>query len=301
MGIVDQSLKAAALAEPLFVVKNLGKLLGWNLTFRSWHNTQEIPLPAGPEREADLAVLCDCPEIEEAISVVLEFQAQINREKLKILLLEVTTFDVYVKDKELQKPIKHFGSLIYLTGECPQSEYNNVSPLNVGTQFQPAVWNIAHDSAEQTLSEIENNETTWGGLFWVPLMQGAHDAKLIQRWLSLVQHKVPKSEQAQVRNIALIFSALPKRYQEWSVIKQEENMWESPYVDEILGIGAVRAKREALTRFLRIRHPGILQQPGIELAINNQSSLELLDSWIDAAAAANTPDDFLAVIKSKKT
>jgi hypothetical protein len=78
-------------------------------------------------------------------------------------------------------------------------------------------------------------------------------------------------------------------------------MWESPYVDEIQNRATLRAKREDLTRFLRIRHPGILQQPGIELAINNQSSLELLDSWIDAAYRANTPDDFLAVIKSKKT
>jgi hypothetical protein len=84
------------------------------------------------------------------------------------------------------------------------------------------------------------------------------------------------------------------------VIEQEENMWESPFVDEILGIGAVRVKREALLRGLQLRFPKVLTEE-VRLAINNQSSLELLDAWLDAAFSDTSGKAFLAVIKSKQT
>src|SRR4051812_18083043 len=83
MGAFDQSAKYAATAEPGFVLQRLRPLLGLTLTFWKWFITKGVPLPGGPDREADLVAIADDPtavaddpkEPGKAWLLIHEFQA----------------------------------------------------------------------------------------------------------------------------------------------------------------------------------------------------------------------------------
>jgi hypothetical protein len=59
MGVFDQAARLATMAGPGFVLARLGSLTGLVLAFRRWFNVKGVPLPAGPDREADLIAVAD--------------------------------------------------------------------------------------------------------------------------------------------------------------------------------------------------------------------------------------------------
>src|SRR5688572_4272030 len=89
MGAFDQAARYAAQADPDAVVGRALAPTGVALRFRDWLDTRALPLPGGPDRTADLVAALDDPATADRPALlVLEFQAQVDPDKLDVTLEE---------------------------------------------------------------------------------------------------------------------------------------------------------------------------------------------------------------------
>ncbi len=101
MGVFDQAARYATVAEPGFVLARLRPLTGLTLGWRRWFDTRAVPLPGGPDREADLVAVCDeGGKAGPAWLLVFEVQSEHDEEKPRVLQLEALLFLVYARDAD---------------------------------------------------------------------------------------------------------------------------------------------------------------------------------------------------------
>jgi hypothetical protein len=299
VGAFDQSARYAAVAEPGFVLQRLRPLLDLTLAFRGWFNTRSVPLPGGPDRDADLvAIADDDADADRAWLLIHEFQAQADADKAAVIQLEAMIFLCYAKDVESGggrfRPLPVF---VHLHGEPANNVVSVRTPSGRGFTGEPVEWDVVKDSAAETLDKVNSGEFSWGALFWISLMLGADDDKVVERWLRLVEETVPSEFRLNVRHIALVFSELAGRRPAWNRVVQGVAMTESAVVNEIIQLGELRMARNDLLRLVRLRFPALLTQD-VERAIADQPSLALLKTWLDSAFdPATTAESFLAVLR----
>src|SRR5262249_48017721 len=100
MGVYDQAARFAARADPGTAPGGLvagggGWVAVWAgkgvaLRWREWLDTRSLPLPGGPDRTADLVAALDDPAApDKPWLMVIEFQAQVDPDKLDATLEEV--------------------------------------------------------------------------------------------------------------------------------------------------------------------------------------------------------------------
>jgi hypothetical protein len=197
----------------------------------------------------------------------------------------------WLTTKSLPLPV-----FIYLAGSCPRSEVSVQTPSGHGFVGKPPVWEVANDSAAETLARVASGEYPWGALFWTVLMPGAEEDVVIDLWRRLRDDKVPPKHRGDVTNLTLVFADLVGRHLAWERVKEEVKMTESPYANSLTAEARLNERRESLREVIRARFPEALT-PDVERAIAAQPSLTLLRDWLTAAAAARAPEDFLAALR----
>jgi hypothetical protein len=186
--------------------------------------------------------------------------------------------------------------LIYLVGECPPAEavVDMTTPTGFGMRHAPLLWPIAQDDAAATLDALAAGEATWGVLFWLPLMSGADDDRMVARWRAMVDALPDERRRRDVMAICQIFAGLAGRGQLWRRNMEGWTTTESPIVNEWMAEVAAESEittlRKALTLFLRGRFRTIPED--VAEAIRAQPSREMLEEW---AAHAGTVDSMEAV------
>lgn len=292
----DQSARYAALTEPGFVLARLAPLIGLPLTFRRWFPTRTVPLPGGPDRDADLVAIADAPGAQPWLPI-FEFQSQHDPDKPDVLHLEASVFRCHARDTDrtggLFQPLPVF---VYLKDAGHAVGVSIRTPTGCGYSGDPVLWEVANDAAADTLAKVAANEYSWGALFWVSLMAGGADAEVVRVWQRLRDEKVPPHSRADVTHIALMFAELAGRRPAWNRVLEEVTMTESQVYNEILEQGEMRLARVDLTRVIRLRFPAILT-PDVERAIADQPNLRLMRDWLDAAFTVATADELLAVLR----
>ncbi len=273
-------------------------MIGLVLLFRRWFNVKGVPLPGGPDREADLVAVADEPdEKKPAWLLIFEVQSQHDAAKPRVLLLEASVFLCYAQDTEREGgPFRPLPVFVYLTGKCPTNAVAIRTPTGCGFQCDPALWEVGEDSAEQTLAKVEADELPWGALFWVSLMKGADKEGPIGLWRRLLDEKVPRRSRADVAYVASLFAELTGRWVAWNRVVGDVNMTESVIANSMIELGQMRATRATLLEFIKGRFPEALTTD-VERAIADQPSLDLLREWVAAAARARTAEEFLEVLR----
>ena len=165
----------------------------------------------------------------------------------------------------------------------------------------PRDWNVADDDAASALEAVAAGAVLWGTLFWVPLMAGADDDAIAQRWKEVVTNGVDdRSTRGNLAVVALVFAELAGRAIIWNRALEDFDMTESQVVNDWISKGVLKGQltegRELLLRLLNKRFPGAVP-PEVAKLISEQESLDLLNHWFDAAASAVTYDEFFAVLK----
>jgi hypothetical protein len=281
MGAYDKASRRATQEEPLAVCARLGELAKLRWRFADWTQTQTAPKVEGRDQTADrLAILEDLDAPGRLWLGVMEFQSQHEADKLDDLFAESAQFRRTLRHGE-QRDRKYavMPVLVYLVGKCPKegAALDMRSPGGHGLLHAPVVWEVGEDSAVEALDAYEQGKTTWGILFWVPLMRGADDATLAERWRDLVL-KLPAANQAMLPPIAFVFAGLAGRGQVWRRVLEEWNMTESPIVNEWMEQSRLLEAREMLLLFLRSRFPNAVPEDVIEL-IKSQPSHAILRDW----------------------
>lgn len=293
MGVYDQAGRFAVSAEPAFVLKRLGPVTGLTLVFRRWLPTRGLPLPGGPDRDAD-RVADDANAPERPWLLIFENQAQHDPDKPKVLQLEALVFLNHAKDTDRGggelRPLPVF---VYLRGECPRAGVEVRTPTGCGFVGTPAVWEVARDDAAECLAKLARGEVSWGALFWVPLMAGGGAAAA--EWRGLLDQRVPEKQRAEVAYVALLFAELAGCRADFERLLQGVIITESAVYNEVFDLGQMRLARKDLTRVIRLRFPELLT-PDVERAIADQPNLVLMMEWLDAAFTVPTAADLMTVL-----
>src|SRR5262249_38053663 len=236
MRIFDQAGWIAATTEPGFVLVRLRPETGLDLVFRAWFQDRAIQLPGGAEREPDLLAVADERGADgPAWLLVFEMQSAHAEEKPKVALHEAATFLLYAQDKERGGgPFRPLPVFVYLKGKSPGVKVVVRTPTGRGLECDPPVWEVAEDSAPEALAKIASGEFPWGALFWIALMRGADEEKVIGLWQRLRDDKAPRDARATLTHVALIFAELAGRRPAWKDIKEGVDMTESVYVNELM-------------------------------------------------------------------
>jgi len=303
MGVFDQAARFAEKADPGVVPERLLRSSGLVLSFHDWFDTRPFPLPGGPDRIADLvAVLDDPAALDKPWLMVLEFQAQVDEDKLEVTLEEVAILRSRARHGEDRKgKYKVVAGLVYLQGRCPESVLDMTLPNGRGTRHEALVWNVADDDAALALEAVASGRKSWGLLFWVPLMAGGGEEAVIAHWKEVVLAGVEdRGMRGNLAGIALVFAELAGRVPAWKHGLEGFEVTESQIVNEWISQGHTTGRleqgRRDLLEVLQERFPGAAPAEVIQL-INHQESLVLLHDWFRAALRADTFEQFMAVLR----
>ncbi len=303
MGVYDQAARYAAQAEPEAVIARLLRDTGEPLSFGRDFDTRTVPLPGGPDRTGDLAVILTGPvEVAESVLLMIEFQARHDEDKLDATFLAAAQYRHYARHgPDRRGKFNVQTALVYLTDRCPARELRMQLAGGSGSVHTCLVWDVAGDAASQTLDDVTAGRATWGALFWVALQTGAGDATVIQRWKDLVAERVTTTRtRSDMAGIALVFAELAGCLRAWQDALGGWGMTESQVVngwqEQARREGTLAAHRRDLLTVLGRRFPG---QVTAELRdfIQQQDSGEMLHDWLTAALDAAALDDFMVILR----
>jgi hypothetical protein len=244
-----------------------------------------------------VAALSDVDIDDKPWLIVLEFQAQVDTEKLDVTLEEVAI----LRSRVRKGKYKVAAGLVYLRGRCPEGVLNMTLPNGAGTRHQALVWNVEEDDAIRSLQEVSVGQSSWGMLFWVPLMADGGEEAVIARWKEVVADKVPdRRTSGNLASIALMFAELAGCKLAWSRELEGFDMTESQVVNGWISQGdargELRTQRQNLLDVLEGRFPGAAPSEVVKL-IQQQESIELLHDWSHEALRASTFEHFMAVLR----
>ncbi len=302
MGVYDQAARYATLDEPQAVIAQVARIAGLSLRFHQWEESRTTPVPGERDRTADkVAVLHDAAAPERPWLLLAEFQAQHDADKLDVTLTEAARLRFAVRHGEDRRGrYRVLTALVYLRGACPDESLDMTTPSGLGTRHAPVIWNVADDRADATLDELAAGQTTWGILFWVPLMAGGGDALIIERWKELAGALPEARQRADLARIVPFFAELANCLPAWQKALEEWKMTESPLMNSWIEKAQQDAKleqaREDLIQVLNIRFPNQISKEVLE-TIHQQPSLTMLHDWFRSAVGMASLADFLGILR----
>ena len=301
MGVFDQAGRFAAQSHPEIVPGRRVHQSGLVLTFREWIDTRTLPLPGGPDRTADLVAAMENPKApDKPWLIVMEFQAQVDAQKIDVTLEEVAVLRNRVRHGlDRTESYNVVAMIVYLRGRCPVTVIDMTLPDGFGTRHAPLVWNVEVEDAARIIEAVASGEISSGMLFWVPLMAGAGEVEIASRWKDVATATISDArKRGDLASVAMVFAELAGRVPEWQRGLEGFEMTESMIVNGWIRQGEVKGKlashRQILLRLLERKFPGLVPQD-IARFINQQESLEVLNLWIDEVASSNTIEEFIAV------
>ena len=154
--------------------------------------------------------------------------------------------------------------------------------------------NLATHNAAETLGKIATGQFARGVLPWIPLMQGADEAGIIQQWKTLAAQEPDSRSRSDYGGLALVFAEAAKRWPIWKEALKEWNMVESQQVLEWMAQGRsegeVSGERNALLRILEKRYSPLPAE--LLTKLRQTQDLALLRSWFDVALGTTTLAEF---------
>src|SRR5262249_19654889 len=119
-------------------------------------------------------------------------------------------------------------AMVHLTGEADPRQMDMRTPAGSGLLHRPLLWDVARDNATEILAKAEAGVTPWAMLAWMPLMSGAGEEIIVQRWRDVLEKAVPEGRRrSDLRWAALLFSELARIQPTWERGLKESIMGES--------------------------------------------------------------------------
>ena len=250
------------------------------------------------DQAARFAAKADPSRPDEPWLVVLEFQTRPEAGKLDVTLEEVAA----LRARERHGPDGSgrylvTAGIVHLTGRPGESILDMSFADGTGLRFAPPTWDIAEDSAPETLEGVASGRLSWGKLLWVPLMQAADELELIEQWRVLFLEKIgdPQRRQDLFRTV-LTFAEAASIRKIWRRAMEGVELTESPLWNEWIAESIARVNRKHAMQVVQAKFPGS-DSSEVLRTIELQDDPDILQDRFNAAVVAPTLADFVNHLK----
>ncbi len=303
MGMFDQTARQASKIDggPFFawVLRRFDPLPP--LAFERWDDTRRLTVPGDPDRTNDLvAVLRRTDDPTKIVYLVVEVESEPERHIFQRVGIYELLLSMEVATGDGDDPGVG-GLVVNLTGQQRPGSLELVIPgTTAGTRVEPVVINLRNEDASATLADIVVGKVGLCLLPWVPMMAGAGDPALIERWKETAAQEPDAHKRVAYRDLALVFAELSRELVNWQRGLEGWEMQESQVIRGWINRGklegSVETRRADVLTVVRMR----LQDPvpeAIRLAVEGTNDLAMLERWFEAAVQAQTLADLRAAMK----
>jgi hypothetical protein len=286
--------------------------------FTRWQDTRTLPFPGEPDRICDtVAEFENLADPRRRCLVDVEVQAKADADMLERL-------GEYAF--RLRRQLRHGPGaagkypvlclVLNLTGAEQVSRMEMALPewTDAGLWLQVAQATLSTEDAGQTLARIASGELERWVLPWLPLLRGAAEPANITEWKRLAAQESDSRSRADLGGLAMVLAKLAGTDAVWGDALQGGMMTESPFVNEWLAAGYLRAQVDVLRRTIQLRFgmpvPTDLEdqltalKKAAELDLSDQrplrKALAELERWFDAAVTAPSLDAFRAAVQKDR-
>jgi hypothetical protein len=300
MGVYDHTARRAAKRDAIGFFRWLLPRLDPVLVFADWLDTRTAPSP---------------PESELTCDVLAEFQAKDRPEEPWVFVVEFQTeprgddveraLEYALRFRRERRPtwdarLKYLvgGVLLNLTGPSQSDALVMPMPgmMEYGLSSRVVRLAVREEDAVATLARVASEELSRCVLPWVALMQGSGEPATIEEWKRLADLELDPRVRLDYAVDALLFAELSDVRGQWKQALEGWNVRVSQQVLEWKNEAVVETRRADLLRLLEKRGKGPVPKDLMD-AIQTTEDMDLLSRWFDAAAEANSLNDFRAAVQ----
>lgn len=220
--------------------------LGWALNlpaeafgFRGWEDTRGVVFPGGDDRTGDtVAHLTRADTGGEPWLFGVEFQVEPDPRMFGRMLQYLgNLWDTLRPDDGRGSRFASVGVLLNLTGTGNTSRSYSRPAAGVNTTLSVRERNLETESAADLLGRIDTGAVGRAVLPWVPLLAGAGEPGIVERWKALAEAESDDRRKSNYGGLALVFADAAGRFDLWSRALEGWNMKRSRAVLQWLDEG----------------------------------------------------------------
>jgi hypothetical protein len=249
---------AARRLDPEGFVSWLLNLPPGGFAFRGWLDTRAVPLPGDRDRTGDCVARIERPTGDQPPwALAVEFQTAPDPEMFGRLVDYLSVLWRHLRpDAERGSRFQVGAAVVNLTGNGLASRRMEWPEAGLATELKVVERNLEAESADELLKGIESGRWSRCLLPWVPLMAGAGEPGLADRWKSIATGEPDSRRRAEFGGIALLFAEYVGRKEVWHAKLEGWNVEESTVVREWVAMGEARGEargRVATARAILVR------------------------------------------------
>jgi hypothetical protein len=210
--------------------------LSWALGgsgFREWIDTRGLPFPGDPERTGDTVAWWAEPDTGRPWAVAVEFQTEPDPDMFGRLLEYLGGLWRTARPDRERGSRFHVGAVVLnLSGTGTASREMRLPGTGLVTHLGVVERNLASESAADLLGAIERGEHGRALLGWIPLMRGADDRGIIDRWKLAAEAEPNDRTRSELGGLAKVFAQVADRWKLWNDALREWNVKRSIAADE---------------------------------------------------------------------
>ena len=292
--VFDQASRFAAKMDSPAFLGWLFRLPPERFVFRGWLDTRAVPIPGDRDRTNDTVARLERPTGDQPPwAVAVEFQTAPDPEMFGRLADYLSVLWRHLRpDAERGSRFEVGAAVVNLTGTGFASRRMEWPETGLATELKVVERNLEAESADELLTGVESGRWSRSLLPWVPLMAGAGEPVLVDRWKRLAESEPDSLRRANFGSIALLFADRAGRNDLWQAKLEGWNVEESTVLNEWMAKAEARAEVRTLLR-LGARRFG--PAPGdTETAIRAITDRQRLDRMVDRLLDATDWADLLA-------
>lgn len=314
MGQLDQAARYSAKAHDApGHLRWLWPALSQTRRFTRWLDARTLPFPGAGERICDTVAEWLRPSWDLGpLATVVEYLVKPSQAAVE----RVVRYTMDVRDQtpyqagDPRVPYDVVGILVHLTGP-PQPEDWVMRPADAEGKGLAAclkVVTLSLQSASQVLADVARGETGRCVLPWIVLMQGGADPVTMEEWLRQAKLEPEAWKRADYGALAKVFATLTEGLTAWEQALEGWPMEESPVINQWISVGEQRglargrqegqllALRTNVSQAVQARFQLTALPAEVAQRLEQQTDLNILQRWFQAALKAKTLDEFQAAL-----